>query len=361
MDRNPVYSLTRVAYQYKRRSSVFRMSEEEVRNDVFTLGPLTLQIARGRLTSILGLSGSGKTTLLSILGLLRRPDSGEAVIDVDGRCDIGALWENEKALETMRAQMLGFALQKGELLPFLSLYENAALVPRFLKRSNLKTSIGKQFLRLFSHVFQGADREAYSERDRKTVDRLMASKPSAVSGGQYQRAAILRAMANNPRVLLADEPTGNLDQHTGQLAMSIFRRLVDESDQAKPTSVVIVTHDMLKAMDFADEIIVLSDGGMKAHYVAGAGASGKLWRSHDQPDAVGFSGRKFQERLLADLGSEPQDATAGGSPGGSGQAASSDARDPLREVGTQPAGNVEETDAAGALVNQEAKREGNAK
>mgnify|MGYP000161706701 CR=1 FL=1 len=242
--------MSKTVYKINALSFKFPKANIETDGDDFELGPLTLDIVKGKLTSILGRSGSGKTTLLSILGLLRQQISGSLVLNVNEE-DYSSenLWNNDYSIERFRANHFGFALQKGELLPFLNLYDNAALVSRFTGASEV------QIAKKINHLF-----EILYEREFKNnqLEEIKAKFPSQVSGGQLQRASIIRALANSPEVLLADEPTGSLDPTTGRQTMQIFRNVINDSSHN--TSVIVVTHDFHLAVGYADEIIVMKNG-----------------------------------------------------------------------------------------------------
>jgi ABC-type lipoprotein export system ATPase subunit len=266
----------------------------------FALGPLDLELRKGKLTSILGRSGSGKTTLLSLLGLLRRPIQGELTVTLDDEAyEIAKLWDDEEKLEAFRANHIGFALQKGELLPYLTLHENAEIILKFLGRESKK--IEKSLAGIFGRLYE-ADQERKSQQDE--IKRLIHSKPLAVSQGQYQRGAIARALANQPPILLADEPTGNLDELTAPQVIQIFREIVDKSvEEEAPKSVIMVTHDMLLAIEYADEIIVLSQGKQVAHYTAQKGDE-KMWHRKAEEENEQYTSANLKEQLLKDMGEE---------------------------------------------------------
>ncbi len=191
---------------------VFRVGGEEVH----ALRSVELQIAAGEYLSIMGPPGSGKSTLLNVIGLLDRPDAGRYVLD--GR-DVTSLADDE--LARVRREKLGFVFQFFHLVPRLSAAENIEL----------------------PMVLAGIDP---AER-RKRLDRLLGEyglqerarhRPNELSGGQCQRVAIARALSMGPAVLLADEPTGNLDRHTGQEVMAVLERV-----HAGGGTLILVTHD----------------------------------------------------------------------------------------------------------------------
>jgi len=190
----------------------FVVGDEMVR----ALRRVTLEIAQGEYLSIMGPSGSGKSTLLNVIGLLDRPNVG--VYELDGR-DVTGLSDDE--LARVRRVKMGFVFQFFHLVPRLSAEQNIEL----------------------PMVLAGIEP---AER-RQRLDRLLADygledrarhRPEQLSGGQCQRVAIARAMSMSPAVILADEPTGNLDRHTGQEVMAVLERLHHDGG-----TVVVVTHD----------------------------------------------------------------------------------------------------------------------
>jgi lipoprotein-releasing system ATP-binding protein len=202
--------------------------------------PITLvseanvEIKRGEFVSIVGPSGSGKSSLLYLLGLLDKPTQGEVIID---GCNTHLL--NEDDIAALRLQKLGFIFQSHFLLPEFSAIENVMLPMRRLGRLK-EEEIQKQALEILSDL--GLESHAHK-------------KPKQLSGGQNQRVAIARALANDPLVILADEPTGNLDSVSSRTAQDLLRDVAHKHNRA----VVAVTHDM----DFAgraDRIIHIVDG-----------------------------------------------------------------------------------------------------
>ena len=282
MDKStPLYTLNGVLFEYNKQadkrpaaSAHSLANGGQASSDQWRLECDHLEISKGKLTSILGRSGSGKTTLLSLLGMLRRPTEGRIVVHLHNRQydALEHLWTQD--IEQFRAENIGFALQRGELLPYLTLYENTALLLQFLKKDIHKSE---------EHV-HGILRQLYQgELQEDLFEKVIYSKPSAVSGGQYQRAAIARALANQPAIVLADEPTGNLDAQSGREALQMLRTILfsDRANGADPKSVIVVTHDLHLALEFADEIIDLSNGKVKAQYLSESPASDpspeKLW------------------------------------------------------------------------------------
>jgi putative ABC transport system ATP-binding protein len=195
------------------------------------LHPLDLRIESGRVAAIVGPSGSGKSTLLGLLAGLDNPSTGRIVIDGG---DITAMSEDE--LARFRGKRIGFVFQFFHLLPSLTAYENVR-VPLEIAGT---TDPGRRADALLSEVGLGPRRHHY---------------PSQLSGGEQQRVAIARALANDPAILLADEPTGNLDSGTGHTVIDL---LIDVNRKRK-TTVVLVTHDPELAAR-ADVTISLRDG-----------------------------------------------------------------------------------------------------
>lgn len=190
-----------------------------------------LSIERGKFTSIVGRSGSGKSTLLQLIGGLDRPDSGEVIID--GK-NIFELKSNQLAV--FRRKKIGFIFQDFNLIPSLNVWENIVL------------PIGLD------------GRKVNEEKVLDILDKIGLKEkrhamPNTLSGGQKQRVAIARALASSPSIILADEPTGNLDSKTELEVMSILKRCVREYNQ----TLVMITHDEAVAQ-MADVVVVIEDG-----------------------------------------------------------------------------------------------------
>ncbi len=198
---------------------------------------VTFAIAPGEIVGIVGPSGSGKSTLLGLLGGLDTPDAGE--ITLDG-VEISRL--NERKLTNIRNEKLGFVFQFFNLIPNLTALENVALPIEFSHQTQFKPQ--QRATELLTHFGLG--------------DRLH-HRPNQLSGGQQQRVAIARALANNPPILLADEPTGNLNSEASELVMQSLRQVRQDFG----TTVVIVTHDPDVARE-ADRTLTLIDGRMVA-------------------------------------------------------------------------------------------------
>lgn len=192
---------------------------------------VTLEIDKAEFVSILGPSGSGKSTLMHLLGGLDRPNEGE--IEIEGR-NLNKLSERE--LATFRNEKVGFVFQFFNLLPNLSALENVLLPLVYTKK---KVDRKKKALELLELV---------------GLESKLKNRPSQLSGGEQQRVAIARALVNSPEIILADEPTGNLDQKTGAEILEILSRL-----QEQGKTLVIVTHDSNIAQK-ANRIIQMQDG-----------------------------------------------------------------------------------------------------
>ncbi len=199
---------------------------------------VTLSIETGEFLAVMGMSGSGKSTLLHILGALDSPDSGEVWFD---GLDVFAL--NNSHREHLRCHDIGFIFQFYYLLPELNLLENV-LVPRMVSSSVL------------GWISERGDarKAAKGILDRVGLSHRLKHRPNELSGGERQRAAIARALVNDPKVLLADEPTGNLDRETGDGVLDLLAEL----NRAGQT-IVMVTHDQRTA-DYAHKCVTL-DGG----------------------------------------------------------------------------------------------------
>ncbi|MFQ6327885.1 ABC transporter ATP-binding protein [Nocardia sp. CWNU-33] len=209
-------------------SKHYRVGEQTVR----ALDGVSLRIDPGEFTSIIGPSGSGKSTLLHLLGALDRPDSGS--IRFQG-AEIGSL-EEERQSE-FRRHRVGFIFQFFNLLPTLTAWENVA-IPKLLDGTGLRKAKPRA-LELLDLVGLG--------------DRV-AHRPAELSGGQMQRVAVARALIMDPPLILADEPTGNLDSKTGASILKLLGNIAGNGN-----SVVMVTHDM-GAIEYCDRVITLRDG-----------------------------------------------------------------------------------------------------
>ena len=189
----------------------------ETGNKLHILKKLNLEVKRGEFVSILGKSGSGKSTLLNIMGLLDKIDGGKIWID---NKEVSSL--NEMERNNIKNHFLGFVFQFHYLMSEFTALENV-MIPALLNNFNNKAEIEKEAKELLEIV-------GLAER--------IKHKPNQLSGGEKQRVAIARAMINKPKLILADEPTGNLDEDTGELIFSLFRKINKEHNQ----SIVMVTH-----------------------------------------------------------------------------------------------------------------------
>ena len=189
----------------------------ETGNKLHILRKLNLEVKRGEFVSILGKSGSGKSTLLNIMGLLDKIDGGKIWID---NKEVSSL--NEVERNNIKNHFLGFVFQFHYLMSEFTALENV-MIPALLNNFKNKKEIEKEAKELLEIV-------GLAER--------MKHKPNQLSGGEKQRVAIARAMINKPKLILADEPTGNLDEDTGELIFSLFRKINKEHNQ----SIVVVTH-----------------------------------------------------------------------------------------------------------------------
>jgi ABC-type lipoprotein export system ATPase subunit len=195
---------------------------------------INLQVRRGEFLVVLGASGSGKTTLLNVIGLLDTPTSGQVWLAGRNAAD---LCEEERAV--LRSRYMGFVFQFHYLLPEFTVLENALLPCQI---------VGKAMV------------EQNRERVKGLLERVglgdrLKYRPSQLSGGQQQRVAIVRALANNPELVLADEPTGNLDSKNGFAVFEMMRFM----NRQTGTAFVVVTHDERLAQE-ADRVVVLEDG-----------------------------------------------------------------------------------------------------
>jgi len=200
---------------------------------VSALRGVSLQIEEGEFVAIFGPSGSGKSTMLHVLGGLDRPDKGSVLVD---GTDLSTL--NDSKLADIRLHKIGFVFQFFNLLPKLTALRNVEL-PLTLADVSEDESLGKAKEML----------ELVGLKDR--IDH----RPTEMSGGEQQRVAIARALINNPKIVLADEPTGNLDTTTGWDIVNLMKRLNEETKQ----TFVVVTHDQSVA-ETADRMIQLKDG-----------------------------------------------------------------------------------------------------
>ena len=195
------------------------------------LQDMSINIWDGDFVAVVGASGSGKSTTLNMLGLLDMPTSGKVLV---GGKEVSYVIDEEKA--RLRSETFGFVFQQYNLIPWLTAYENIIL-PRIFSAKTIN------------------DQEVVGRIEQVGLGGRVSHRPFELSGGEQQRVALLRALVNNPRIILADEPTGNLDSVTGQ---NILTMLIDFNKKQKKT-LVIVTHDASIAKQ-ADLIITMKDG-----------------------------------------------------------------------------------------------------
>jgi ABC-type lipoprotein export system ATPase subunit len=210
-----------------------RKAYRQGENEIVALAGVSLDIPRGAFTAIMGPSGSGKSTLLHLMGGLDRPSGGELL--VDGRL-VGQMADDEVTL--FRRTNIGFVFQFFNLLPTLTALENVTLPLVLDGRSRAE-----------------ADQRAALLLETVGLKKRLHHLPEALSGGEIQRVAIARALAFNPPILLADEPTGNLDSKTGQDVLALLRQINREHG----STVVMATHSQ-EAAHCADRTIQLRDG-----------------------------------------------------------------------------------------------------
>ena len=200
-------------------------------NLVKAIDHTTMTIQRGEFTAIVGRSGSGKSTLLHMLDALDRPDSGKVLIEGKSVFDL-----KDEELAVFRRRKIGFIFQNYNLIPSLNVWENIVL-PMGLDKKKV------------DHTFVKDLTERIGIADK------LKSLPNTLSGGQQQRAAIARALAAKPAIILADEPTGNLDSRTELEVISLLKSCVNEYGQ----TLVMITHDETIAQ-MADRVLVIEDG-----------------------------------------------------------------------------------------------------
>lgn len=193
-------------------SRIYRMGE----NEIWALDKISFSVEQGEFLSIMGPSGSGKSTCMNMIGCLDRPTSG--IVEINGK---ETAKMTEKELSALRNKTIGFVFQQYHLLPGLNILENVMLPLRYQK-------IEKQ--KRIQKAKEALEKVGLKERFKH--------RPNELSGGQKQRVAIARAIVTEPNIILADEPTGALDSHTGKTIMNLFREI-----NTAGTTVIIVTHD----------------------------------------------------------------------------------------------------------------------
>lgn len=201
--------------------------------EVEVLKGIDLDIQKGEIVSIVGQSGAGKTTLLQIIGTLLRPDAG--MVEING-VDVTSL--SEKSVSKFRNQNIGFVFQSHQLLPEFTAIENV-MIPALINDATRKQ----------------CENRAVELLEYLNLGHRLQHKPKEMSGGEQQRVAVARALINNPEVILADEPSGNLDTHNKEELHKLFFDLRDKFNQ----TFVIVTHDMGLAK-MSDRTVTMQDG-----------------------------------------------------------------------------------------------------
>ncbi len=219
MSSNKIIELTNVTKMYKRGSE-----------NIYALNNVDLSVERGEFLSIAGASGSGKTTLMNIIGCIDNPTKG--TVKINNR-DVSSM--NQNSLTKVRRDMLGFVFQQFYLIPTLTASENVQ-VPGLFANNPKRKERAEELLDLVGL------------RDR--INHL----PSQLSGGEMQRTAIARALINSPQILLADEPTGNLDSQNAEIIFNTFKKLNKDG-----LTIIVVTHSKELAQT-ADRIISIKDG-----------------------------------------------------------------------------------------------------
>ena len=208
---------------------------------IHALDAVDLDIRAGEFVAVMGRSGSGKSTLLNMLGCLDRPDEGEYFLD---ESKVSAMDDDE--LSAVRNRYMGFVFQSFHLLPRLNALENV-LLPRRYHADGLRDADRRKAVELLRRV---------------DLEDSMEHKPNELSGGQRQRVAIARALINEPKVLLADEPTGNLDSSTSDAIMALLKELNEDGQ-----TIVLVTHEA-EIADNARRRIIMRDGKILQDYAA---------------------------------------------------------------------------------------------
>jgi putative ABC transport system ATP-binding protein len=215
-------------------SKDYMLGEQVVR----AVNDISLVVEAGVFLAIAGPSGSGKTTLLNLIGCIDRPTSGRILID--GR-DVAGM--NADQLAQLRLQSVGFIFQTFNLLPVLSAAENVEYP--LLQRPDISAAERHERVEYFLNVVGLGDR--------------MNNRPNQLSGGQRQRVAIARALAGSPRIILADEPTANLDKKTGVAILKLMKKI----NERIKTTFVFSTHDR-RVVDLADRLVQVEDGSVAA-------------------------------------------------------------------------------------------------
>ncbi len=238
----PTQTLTNTLIGAEKVSRQYQLGEAIIH----AVNEVSLEVRAGEFLALLGSSGSGKSTLLNLLAGLDRPTSG--AIHVEGR-DLAAL--DARELARYRRDTVGMVFQTFNLLPRMTLEENVELPLRLAEVDRAERSA--RVAEALERVHLGARRQ---------------HRPSELSGGEQQRGALARALVNRPRILFADEPTGNLDSVTGEQILVLLREIQDSLGM----TIIMVTHERPLAERFANRIAVLSDGRLVDQFALPAGA-----------------------------------------------------------------------------------------
>lgn len=217
--------------QFENVTKIYKMGEDEI----LALKDVSFSIEEGEFIAIFGPSGSGKSTMLNIIGCLDYPTSGKYLLE---GIEIDSFKKDE--LSKIRNQKIGFVFQTFNLLPRMNALENVELP-----------------LIYGGHPSSERKNIAYNALSSVGLPKRIKHRPSELSGGEQQRVAIARAIVNNPKLILADEPTGNIDSQTGKEIMEIFKEL-----SKRGVAIVLVTHDEGNLM-YVNRVIKLQDGRMR--------------------------------------------------------------------------------------------------
>ncbi len=223
-----------IAIKAQHLKKIYRRGIEEI----YAVNDISLDIQKGEYVSFIGPSGSGKTTLINILGCLDNPSSGKLSIG-DKEIFSEGKTLSEKDLTKIRRELFGYIFQKFYLIPTLTVLENVLLPSTFYKKD-------------------GTENHASELLNMLGIDKRKNHLPGQLSGGEMQRVAIARALVNYPQILLADEPTGNLDSSRSHEISEILKDL----NQHKELTIILVTHNMELART-ADRVVELRDGVVK--------------------------------------------------------------------------------------------------
>jgi putative ABC transport system ATP-binding protein len=209
--------------------------------EVVAMKDISFRLSKGEVVALLGPSGAGKSTLLTIIGLINSPTSGKITIGNDLVMDGATAKVN---LRSYRRRFIGYVLQKANLIPFLTALENVQLA-----------------LEINDISGRPARRRAMELLEYLGVDHRANNLPYMLSGGEQQRVAVARALANRPQLVLADEPTAALDSVRGRQVMELFRTVAHEQG----TTVLVATHDH-RALDIFDRILEMEDGALRSNH-----------------------------------------------------------------------------------------------